>query len=58
MAEREVRILCGEGTVDELLKTNPKAVVVPDGPYVVRIVKKKGNRACLKLRRLYLASFF
>ena len=43
MAEREVRILCGEGTVDELLKTNPKAVVVPDGPYVVRIVKKRGT---------------
>jgi nickel-dependent lactate racemase len=29
-------------TVDELLKTNLKAVVVPDGPYVVGIVKKRG----------------
>ena len=42
MTEREVRILCGEGAVDELLKTNPKAVVVPDGPYVVGIVAKRG----------------
>ena len=42
MAEREVKLLCGEGAVDEMPKTNPKAVVAPDGPYVVGIVKKGG----------------
>ena len=37
-----VKIENVQETVDELLKTNPKAVVVPDGPYVVGIVKKGG----------------
>ena len=37
-----VKIENVQETVDELLKTNPKAVVIPDGPYVVGIVKKKG----------------
>ena len=44
MAEREVKLLCGEGVVDEMLKTNPKAVVVLDGPYVVGIVKKNWEK--------------
>jgi hypothetical protein len=28
-------------TVDESIKTNPKAAVIPDGPYGVGIVKKR-----------------
>jgi nickel-dependent lactate racemase len=35
-----VKIENVQETVDELLKTNPKTVVIPDGPYVVGIVKK------------------
>jgi hypothetical protein len=42
MAEREVKLLCGEGTVDELLKTTPKAAVIPHGPCMVGIVNKRG----------------
>jgi nickel-dependent lactate racemase len=37
-----VKIENVQETVNELLKTNPKAVVVPDGPYVVGIVKQEG----------------
>ena len=44
MAEREVRLLCGEGTMDELLKANRKTAVIPDGPYRVGIVKKRGGK--------------
>jgi hypothetical protein len=44
MAEREVRLLCGEGTMDELLKSNRKVAVIPYGPYGVGIVKKRGGK--------------